>query len=227
MAVTYGYNYSRSHVFEPMPLPGIPPLELQAKVARLTGTYAWDRRNDPFTPQGGWFHSSGFETGARSLGSDLRFVKYLAQQYYYKPMRGGIVLASAFRLGLGGGFDQDLLPSEKFFAGGGTTVRGFAEDGIGEVDFFGDPRGGNGMLVLNQEVRFPIFRWVGGVAFVDAGNVFPKAADFSLTSLDAGTGFGLRVYSPFALVRADFGVPLTNRRREPAGRWYLGIGHAF
>ena len=70
------------------------------------------------------------------------------------------MLASASRLGFGRGFDQDLIPSERFYAGGGTSVRGFAEDGLGEVDFFGDPRGGNSMLILNQEARVPLFGWV-------------------------------------------------------------------
>jgi outer membrane protein assembly complex protein YaeT len=227
MAVTYSYEYSRSHVFEPEPLPGIPPLELQAKVGRLTSTYAWDRRNDPFTPSSGWFHSSGVELGAKTLGSDLRFVRYLVQQYYYRQPHRRLVLASAARVGLGRGFDQDLIPSERFYAGGGTTVRGFAEDALGEADFFGDPRGGNSMLVLNQEARMFLFGWVHGVAFVDAGNVFPKASDFSLTHLEAGAGGGLRIHSPFALLRIDFGVPLTNRPRQSSGRWYFGIGHAF
>ena len=138
----------------------------------MTSTYAWDRRNDPFNPRDGWFHSSGVELGAKALGSDLRFVRYLAQQHYYRTVRRRLVLASALRIGLGRGFDQDLIPSERFYAGGGTTVRGFAEDGLGEVDFFGDPRGGNGMLILNQEARCRLFGWVDGVAFVDAGNVF-------------------------------------------------------
>jgi outer membrane protein assembly factor BamA len=226
MAVTYGYDYSLSRIFEPEPLPGIPALDLQAKIARLTSTYAWDRRNDPFSPQDGWFHSSGFELGAKALGSDLRFIRYLAQQYYYRTVRR-IVLASALRLGLGRGFDQDLIPSERFYAGGGTTVRGFAEDGLGGVDFFGDPRGGNGMLVLNQEARIPLFGWVHGVAFVDAGNVFETASELSLSNLEAGAGGGLRINSPFALLRVDFGVPLTNRRSRSSGRWYFGIGHAF
>ena len=129
-------------------------------------------------------------------------------------MQRRIVLASAVRLGLGRGFDQDLIPSERFYAGGGTSVRGFAEDGLGGVDFFGDPRGGNGMLILNQEARVPLFGWVHGVAFVDAGNVFEKASEFSLTNLEAGAGGGLRINSPFALLRIDFGVPLTNRPRQ-------------
>jgi outer membrane protein assembly complex protein YaeT len=227
MAVTYGYNYSRTHVFEPAPLPGFPSLDLQAKVARLTGTYAWDRRDDPFSARTGWLHSSGLELGAKSLGSDLRFIRFLAQQHYFKTLRRSVVLASAVRLGLGRGFDQDLIPSEKFYAGGGTTVRGFAQDGLGELDFFGDPAGGNSMLILNQELRFPMYRWAGGVVFFDAGNVFPNASDISLAHLEAGSGFGLRINSPFALVRVDFGVPLTRRAREPGGRWYFGVGHTF
>ena len=227
MAITYAYDYSRSHIFEPDPIPGIPPLELKAKVARLTATYAWDRRNDPFSPRDGWFHSSGVELGVKALGSDLRFVRYLAQQHYYRSIRNRLVLASALRLGFGRGFDQDLIPSERFYAGGGTSVRGFAEDGLGEVDFFGDPRGGNSMLVFNQEARVSLFGWVQAIAFVDAGNVFPKASDFSLTNLEAGTGAGLRINSPFALVRIDFGVPLTSRRRQLSGRWYFGIGQTF
>jgi outer membrane protein assembly complex protein YaeT len=227
MAVTYGYNFSRTHVFEPAPIPGFPSLDLQANVARLTGTYAWDRRDDPFSARTGWLHSSGLKLGAKSLGSDLRFIRYLAQQHYFKSVLGRAVLASAFRLGLGRGFDQDLLPTEKFYAGGGTSVRGFAQDGLGELDFFGDPAGGNSMLILNQELRFPVYGWAGGVVFVDAGNVFPKAGDISLTNLEAGAGFGLRFNSPFTLLRLDLGMPLTRRGREPRARWYFGIGQTF
>ena len=226
-AVTYGYSFIRSHVFEPDPIPGLPALDLSSKVARLNGAFAWERRDDPSDAHTGWFQSSGLEVGTKALGSDLRFIRYLAQQSYFRSVGNGLVLASALRVGLGRGFDQDLIPSEKFYAGGGTSVRGFAEDGLGELDFFGDPRGGNSLLVLNQELRFRIVGWVRGVAFIDAGNVFPLATDLSFTNLDAGAGVGVRIHSPFALVRIDYGMPLTRRSREPAGRWYFGLGHAF
>ena len=136
-------------------------------------------------------------------------------------------LASGARIGLGRGFGQDLIRSEKFYAGGGTTIRGFAEDGIGEVDFLGDPIGGNSMLILNQELRFPVYRWFRGVTFMDAGNVFPTAGDFTLTDLEAGGGVGVRFDSPMGLLRVDFGVPFTDRKRQRSSRWYFGIGHAF
>jgi outer membrane protein assembly factor BamA len=219
MAVTYGYSFARSHVV------GFSDITLN--VARLTGTYSWDTRDDPSDARRGLFHSSGLEYAAQQLGSDFRFIRYLAQEYYFKSVGNNVVLASAFRLGAARGFGQDLIPSEKFYAGGGTSVRGFAEGGLGEQsDFFG-PIGGNALLLLNQEIRFPLYKWVRGTGFIDAGNVFPRASDLSFTNLDAGAGLGLRIHSPFALFRIDFGVPLTGRQREPSGRWYFAIGQAF
>jgi outer membrane protein assembly factor BamA len=227
MAVTYSYSFARAHSFELDPTPGFPPFDVVVNVARLTGTYAWDTRDDPSNASRGWFHSSGLEYAPEALGSDFRFIRYLSQQYYFKTFREGLVLASGARVGAARGFGQDLIPSEKFFAGGGTTVRGFAEDGLGSRNFFDDPIGGNALVILNQEVRFPVYKWFRGVSFIDAGNVFTSAADLSLTTLDAGAGVGLRIDSPFALLRVDYGVPLSRRQEQPKGRWYFGIGHTF
>lgn len=229
IAVTYGYSFSRSHLFEPDPNPLLPPLDFRASVARVTGALSWDTRDDPANATGGLFQSSGLEVATPSLGSDQRFVRYLAQQYYFKRIGPGVVVGSALRFGAGHDFDTDdglLQPSDRFRAGGAASVRGFAEDGLGTLDRFGDG-GGNGLLLLNQEVRFPIFRWLRGVGFVDLGNVFTRARDLSLAGLELGTGVGVRIHSPFLLLRIDYGVPLTRRDREPAGRWYFGIGQAF
>ncbi|MGE3844685.1 MAG: translocation/assembly module TamB domain-containing protein, partial [Vicinamibacterales bacterium] len=224
--LSYGYSFGRAHVFDRDPIPGLPPFDVVVKTARLTGTLAWDSRDDPADARSGWFHSSGLEYGPGRLGSDVRYIRYLAQQSSFKVL-GRVVLASGLRLGAGRGFGQDLLFTQKFFAGGGNSVRGFAEDGLGAKDFLGQPSGGNALLIVNQEVRVPLYRWLRGVGFVDAGNVFARARDFSFTNLEAGAGFGLRIASPFALVRIDFGMPLTRRQREPLGRWYFAIGHTF
>jgi outer membrane translocation and assembly module TamA len=229
MAITYGLSFDRKHVYESNPDPEslFPPLDLRTNITRATGTYAWDTRDDPSNASRGWFHSSGAEYGVPALGSDLKFIRYLAQQYYMKRVTSRIVLASAVRFGAARGFEQELIPSERFYAGGGTSVRGFAEDGLGARGLLGDPEGGNGLLVFNQEMRVRPHRWFGAVAFIDAGNVFPRARDISFTKLEAGAGFGLRVISPFAILRVDFGMPITSRKTQPAGRWYFGIGHTF
>jgi outer membrane protein insertion porin family len=227
MAVSYDYRFQRTHVFRPSPPPGAIPFDVRVNVARLTSTFAWDTRDDPFNPRRGWLRSAGVEYAAAALGSDLRFIKGIGQLFYFRPVGEEVVLASAFRLGVARGFDQTLIPSERFYVGGGTSVRGFSEDGLGEVDFLGDLTGGAGSLILNQEVRFPIYKWVRGVGFFDAGNVFPRVRDLSLTDLEVGTGFGLRIDTPFGLARIDFAMPLTRRSREPFGRWYFSIGQAF
>ena len=229
MSISYGLGFGRKHVYEPNPDPEspLPPLDLSTNITRATGTYAWDTRDDPTNATRGWFHSSGIEYGVEALGSDLRFIRYLAQQYFIKRASARVVLASAFRVGAGRGFDQELIRSEKFYAGGGTSVRGFEEDGLGPRGVLGGAAGGDALLVFNQELRLRPRRWLGAVVFFDAGNVFARASEMSFTNLEAGAGAGVRFISPFAILRVDFGVPLTSRQTEPRGRWYFGIGHTF
>lgn len=228
LAVTYGYNFQRNHTFERDLDPTDPfAFDLTVDIARFNTTSVVDTRNDLIDATSGWFHSSSFEYAPEAFGSDLRFVKYLAQQYYYRTLPLGIVLASAARFGLARGFEQELIPSERFFAGGGNSVRGYREDSLGPTDFFGVAVGGEALLILNQEARFPVFRMVRGVAFFDAGNAFSSPRDISLKDLRMGVGLGIRVDTPFMLLRADYGARIRRASREPFGRWFFSIGHAF
>ena len=82
-------------------------------------------------------------------------------------------------------------------------------------------------MLLNQEVRFPLWWRFAGVGFVDAGNVFPAVRDISLRELKAGAGFGIRIDSPVGLVRVDYGLALERDAGEPRGRFFLSLGQAF
>jgi outer membrane protein assembly factor BamA len=220
LALEYGYTYARSRTFEDDPSD---PL-LAVTVPRLTGSVIVDKRDDDSDATRGWLHSSTFEYSDTWLASDLRFVRYLAQQYYFRPLTETVVSASALRVGAIRAFgDQVLIPSELFRIGGGQTLRGYAEGSILSEDFLAE----NALLLINQELRFPIYRWVRGVGFVDAGNVFDAFSDLSL-DLEVGVGGGLRIDTPFALFRVDVGVPLTrdvDGRRRP--RLYFSLGQAF
>jgi outer membrane translocation and assembly module TamA len=83
------------------------------------------------------------------------------------------------------------------------------------------------MLILNEEVRFPIYRWFRGVGFVDAGNVFESVGELSFTDLKVGVGLGLRLDTPFALFRLDYGVPVSREPDQPRARWFFSIGQMF
>jgi outer membrane protein assembly complex protein YaeT len=228
--VAYSYEFERNRTFDPDPNPTEPiPLDLLAHLAKLNSTLTYDSRDDAFDATRGWFHSSSFEYAPEVLGSDLRFMKYLAQQYFYRRLTSRLVFASAVRVGMAEAFDQqELVPSERFYAGGGNSVRGYREDSLGDLNVFADPVGGDALLELSEELRFPIYRWVRGVGFLDAGNVFPSPSEISFADLKAGVGLGLRLDTPIALIRLDYGIPLSaDQNGEKKGRWFLSIGQAF
>jgi outer membrane protein assembly factor BamA len=100
------------------------------------------------------------------------------------------------------------------------------EDSLGPSDVFARAAGGQASVVLNQEIRMPIYRWLRGVGFVDAGNVFATPSSIDLRQLTGAVGGGLRIATPFALLRVDYGRVVFG---TPAGsaRWTFGIGQTF
>jgi outer membrane translocation and assembly module TamA len=83
------------------------------------------------------------------------------------------------------------------------------------------------MLVLNNEMRFPLYRMFDGVGFVDIGNVYAKVPDIGLSDLRKAAGLGLRVRTPWFLLRLDYGFKLDRRPGEALGRIFFSIGQAF
>jgi outer membrane translocation and assembly module TamA len=130
---------------------------------------------------------------------------------------------------------RDLPASERFFAGGDSTVRGFALDRLGDtptLDRNGLPSGGNALIVFNSEVRIPVWRSVGAAIFFDAGNVFLRAADLDLARLRGATGVGMRYRSPIGPIRVDVGLKTSrqtflNGTREGRAALHITVGQAF
>lgn len=185
-------------------------------------------------------------------GSELNFAKYFGQYFRYialdkpqlLPLQKGVrksrlVFASGVRVGLAGGLNgQNLIPGrsatnrvslgERFFAGGGTTIRGFAQDGVGPRIFDGvSPSGGNALFILNNELRFPVASIFDGVGFIDAGNVYDRMSDFRPWTVRKAAGIGIRIRTPYFLIRLDYGIKLDRRPGEPLGRPFFSIGQAF
>jgi outer membrane protein assembly factor BamA/autotransporter translocation and assembly factor TamB len=227
LTLSYGLRSERNRTFDTKPIDPDFPFDLTAHIGRLTSSAVWDSRDDPSDTTRGTFVSTSLEHGTSKLASDLLFIRSLTQAYHFTPVKQ-VVLASAARYGivepLGG---QVLVPSLRFFAGGARTVRGVPEDSLGGVDFLGNPIGGRGVVTLNQEMRFPVYRWLRGVVFVDVGNVMPEGAGFRLQDLVGSSGFGVRLATPFAIFRVDYGRTIWNRPAQDSGIWSFGIGQTF
>ena len=238
--LSYGYRFERQRGFVPDPAaPDIPATVVS--VAPLTLTFSRDARDSFLDATRGSFISHGFEFAPRFLGSDYPYVRYYLQYFKYfplthprpvpfgdKPLRSRLVFATGYRMGLQKGFDETgAVLTDRFYAGGGTTVRGFHQDELGPRLASGQPAGGNAVLVINQELRYPLFWIFDAVTFLDVGNVYPRVADFRFSELRSATGFGLRLRNPFVVLRFDYGFKLGRRPGESLGAFFFSIGQAF
>ena len=130
---------------------------------------------------------------------------------------------------------RQIPASERFFAGGDTTVRGFALDRLGTVETLdpqGFPQGGNGLAVFNLEARAPYWKDIQFVWFTDAGNVFKDASDIRLDQLRVTSGLGFRYRSPIGPLRVDWGWKISTRLlltggRERSNVLHISLGQAF
>ena len=117
-------------------------------------------------------------------------------------------------------------PSQRFYAGGGGSVRGYDFQSIGPRTARGKPAGGASLLEGSIEWRQRLGANFGAVAFVDAGAVGTQS--FAPTdTLRVGAGLGLRYYTAIGPIRADVAVPLVRQAGSGAFGFYIGIGHAF
>jgi outer membrane protein assembly factor BamA len=242
--------------------PAIDRLFPQVRLSKFLAQLRRDARDDVLDPSQGTLAGGEATFSARALGSQVGFIKGFGELFTYHKLPGSrrLVLAAGVRVGLARGYPRtstrlnedgepiigpdgetvedlvsDLPASERFFAGGDTTVRGFARDSLGApgtIDQNGFPTGGNAMVILNAELRTPIWRNLGGVAFLDAGNVFRRVSDIDASLFRAAAGFGVRYKSPVGPVRFDVGFKLDDRnpnpgRAEQGYAFHFSIGQAF
>jgi outer membrane protein assembly factor BamA len=227
--VSWGYSYNLRDVAL-LDTTRTTVLNLKGALGTVNGTFIFDTRDKPFDASRGWFQSSNLQWGTQVLGSDFDYVRLLLRQFYYHPA-GPFILASGVRWGWlhGIGGEPPITILDRFFdAGGSQTVRGYAEESLSAVDIFGVPVGGTKLLILNQEVRFPLLsRWFQGAVFIDAGNTFASRESIALDKLALGAGFGIRIMTPFAPIRIDVGYPLDRRPEDRPYRVYFSIGQIF
>ncbi len=187
-----------------------------------------DRRSSLTKPRTGRFWNATLSYAPQILGSDLRFLKLYGQFFLYRPVGERAVWASTYRAGIGTGFGQYLLPTDRFRAGGPTSVRGFPVNELGSPDpITGTVIGGEAVVVMNQELRFPLFWRFGGIAFYDAGNVFLRGSDFNPLDLRHTSGLGLSIDLPVGLVTVDWAYLLNPPEDLPRTRWHFTFGYSF
>jgi outer membrane protein assembly factor BamA len=215
-----------------------------------------DTRNDQIDPTKGQYFSGYGQIAARALGGEVGFFKsfFRASGFKQLPNTRGTVLAGNAFFGLATGFPQqdtagrtivdangeparDLPQSERFYAGGDTTMRGFYPDQLGvrhtpalpsdTIDANGFPLGGNAELLFNVELRVPLWSKFETHGFLDTGNVFRRAVDLDLREFRSAVGFGVLYKSPFGPLRFDLGFKVNPQPGESLTAFFVTFGRAF
>jgi outer membrane protein assembly factor BamA len=221
----FQWNYSFRHIrLNPFDT-DLDPVETDR--GSITLSLLGDNRDSFINPTKGSFWSVSSEFAHTWLGSEVNFNKLYGQGFLYVSLAKNIIWASGLRLGVVPGENPLLIIEDRFKAGGPYTVRAFRLNSLGPKNERGEPLGGQALAVLNQELRFPLYKSFHGSVFYDAGNVFLLASKARLSDLRHCVGVGLRYLLPFGPIRFDFAYVLDPEPGENRYRFILTLGHAF
>ncbi len=230
----------------------LPREDRQIRISSLIPNLFLDGRDDPVDPRQGWSTLVQLQYAFPFQSTTEEFLKLFVQQTQYVSLGHFGLLAASLRFGaiepLRSSGDDPLLPpdlpssrisiAERFFAGGLSTHRAYDRDELairgetsiavsrgGSVSF--EPVGGNGLAIFNLDYRFPLVGPVGGVVFLDAGNIWADWRSIDPRQAKLGLGLGVRYLSPVGPIRFEIGFKLDRDPGESAYEIHLSVGNPF
>ena len=181
------------------------------------------------------FHT---EQAGRFLPGTFSYFLVFADGRHYLPVGRSLVWANRAQMGnidpTNG--DPALVPfSKKYFLGGATSIRGWGRYEVSPLSESGLPVGGDSMFSFTSELRAPLVGNLGGVLFLDGGNVWPNPWGINFRDLNYAVGPGLRYKTPIGPIRFDAGfqlrqIPGLSVNGQPeTRRWriHFSVGQAF
>jgi outer membrane protein insertion porin family len=207
-----------------------PEDEGKTTVAFISPEVAYDARDDKFEPTRGSLADLRLELASVALGSRTEYWRAETAMRRFYPLGAGLVLGWVARAGVVKAYGQsrEVIIDRRFFLGGQNTVRGYAPDSLGPRDPSGKPIGGNYLLNLDLEARYPIYGALRGVVFIDSGCLWLEMAPYDDSTPRVAAGAGLRWSTPIGPFSLDYGSKM-NPATAREDTWYLhlSIGHAF
>lgn len=189
-----------------------------------------DRSNDPLNPTRGFRIGGRIEPTLLAGRGTVPYVKVQTQGSAYYPFgtKADTVLAGRLRVGsILNGTISEIPAPQRFYAGGGGSVRGFSYQGVGpRLADNTTPQGGLSLMEGSVELRHELTKTWGVVAFVDAGSVGSTNAP-TVKDVGVGAGLGVRYNLGFGPIRVDVAAPVSGRHGGPAFQVYVSIGQAF
>ncbi|ATB67515.1 autotransporter assembly complex protein TamA [Pseudomonas mosselii] len=165
-------------------------------------SFSYLRSDNRIDPHNGYRLQFDLQAAKEGLGSDTNLI------------HGNVLLKGLTTLGkrhrllgrvqFGGsatnGYQQNIPPSLRFFAGGDQSVRGYDYQSLSPKNNQGDRIGGRYLVAGSAEYQYSIAEKWRLATFVDQGNSFNS---LEFPSLKTGVGIGVRWVSPVGPLRLD------------------------
>lgn len=216
-------------------------LDRTERVGEFQQAIALDLRDNPVEPRLGTYAEVRVDEGSTYALGNSNFIQVSPELRGYVPFGDDFVLAARARAG---NFYGDIPVTERYYAGGATSQRGFSERRLAPTlfgynssgSYTSIPIGGGGLVDSSVELRAKLGHikgmGVGGVTFLDGGDVQERLSDINLGNLHWAAGAGLRLYTIVGAVRLDVGYRLNRTgpmEPEPNSHYafHLSIGEAY
>jgi outer membrane protein assembly complex protein YaeT len=186
----------------------------------------------------GYVAAIHLEQAGKWLAGTWDYFEATGELRVFKSLSDRVVVAAQGRIGSINAFGSPELNVpffKRYFLGGATNLRGWGRFEVSPLSGAGLPIGGFSFLNFSTELRTNLWGNLGGVLFLDGGNVLGDALSIDLRGLRYDVGPGLRYQTPIGPIRADLGfqlnpIPGLQVNGEPEKRhfrFHFSIGQAF
>lgn len=214
--------------------------DIENRSFRVIGRF--DRSNNPLYPSKGYVLNTEIISVGGILGGNRTYQKVDTGIQNYFSIIKRWVLASRVKYGMIFNWKSEYdiyetLLYDKFYLGGSSSLRAWdplkflteidpGTDLVGVADDRIIPKGMLTRILINFEVRFPIYKLIGGEVFIDGGQLTDKSNSISFNNIRWGKGFGVTIKTPFGPVRLDYSNPFNNSSFGD-GKLNLGLLYIF
>jgi outer membrane protein assembly complex protein YaeT len=242
--INYGLSFNKEESVAAVPFDPEEDefLDQNVRISSIGLEILRDTRDDLLNPMRGSVLEARINLAPDLFGSELTYIQPTVEAKLYQQVYKKFIVAGRIALETIQGIQgTTFIPAfKRLYLGGSDTVRGYDFQRLPPLARNGDPIGGQTGFNASIETRFPLYRELSGVAFLDAGllDVEPFQLNFSDTLYTCG--LGLRYNTVIGPIRVDFGYklnPLTGKdigdfsqpNKVVDGRWllYFNIGQAF
>jgi translocation and assembly module TamA len=158
--------------------------------------------------------------GNPEFGSTIEFLKLEMNFKYIKALDKRNSFLFRLQYGAIESNNFNLVPtSQRFFAGGDSTIRGYKYNQVSPRNPAGDAVGGRYLEVTSLEYNYRFAERWSAATFIDAGRAFNNFD----TAYSVGAGVGIRWQSPVGPFRLDIAEPVDDERFNDI-RFHISLG---